>query len=82
MALYGSEKWDMRKNIPQGYRVVGEVSINLNGSSIRVPDQNLCLLEVGLPFLDSSNFTPTSNVISRIFYFGDGCQMTYSRIYS
>ena len=71
----------MRKDGPYGYRVLGELSRNVDGSSIRVLDQKLCLSKVGLPFLDSSNFTPTSNMISRTFYFGSGCQIEYSRIY-
>ena len=38
--------------------MLGEISKNVNGLSIRVSDQKLCLSKVGLPFLDSSNFTP------------------------
>ena len=82
MVLYGPKKWGMSKDVPLGYRALGDLFKNVNGSSIRVLDQRLCLPEVGLPFLDSSNFTPTSDVFSRTFYFGGGCQMEYSRMYS
>ena len=82
MTSYGPEKWGTNEIGPQGYKSLGDLSQNLNGLSIIVPDQNLCLLEVGLPFLDSSNFTPTFDMFSRTLYFGGGFQMEYSKIYS
>ena len=81
MALYRPKKWGMRKYGQKGYRELGELFKNVNNSSIKVPNQKLCLLEVRLPFLDSSNFSPTSNMPSRTFYFGGGFQMEYYKYY-
>ena len=78
----GPKNWGMRKGPPKGYRELVEIFGNVNSLSIGVPDQKLCLPEVGLPFLDSSNFTPTSDVFSRTFYFGGGFQMEYYKMYS
>ena len=73
----------MGKNeVPLGYRALWELSRNVNSSSIGATVQKLCLPEVQLPFLDSSNFVPTSNATSRAFFFGGGCQMEHSIIYS
>ena len=82
MALYRLKKWGVRKPDPYGYRELGELSININSLSIRVSDQKLCLSEVELPFLDSTNFTPTYDVFSRTFNSGSGCQISYSKMYS
>ena len=82
MTSYGPEKWGMSGACPKGYRELRELSGNVNGSSIRVTVQKLCLLEVRLPFLDSSNFAPTSNATSGAFCYGGGCQLAHSRMYS
>ena len=82
MASYGLKKWGTSKDGLKGYRELQDISKNLNGSSIGVSVQMLCLLKVGLPFLDSFNFTPTSNVTSGTFFFGNGFQLAHSRIYS
>ena len=82
MASNVPEKWGMSDAYPYGHRSLHELFENVNGSSIGVTVQKLCLLEVGLPFLDSSNFTLTSNMTSRAFSLGGGCQRAYSRMYS
>ena len=71
-----------QENIIHAYRELEYIFRNVNSSSIRVLDQKLCLTEVGLPFLDSSNFMLTCDVISRALYFGGGWKMAYSKIYS
>ena len=82
MAVYGPKKWGTKNACPQCYRALGELPRNVNSFSIKVSDQKLCLPEFGLPFLFFSNFTPTSDVFSKTFYFGSGFQMAYSKIYS
>ena len=82
MALNGTEKWGMRKAGPYSHIALHKLSKNVKGSSIGVTVQKLWLPEVGLLFLDSSNFTLTSNVTSRAFCLGGGCQPAYSRMYS
>ena len=80
MALYGPKKCGKNKYYPCTYSALRDLSKNINSSSIGVPDQKLCLPKLGLPFLDSSNFTSISDVISRTFYFGSRFQMTYYRM--
>ena len=80
--LVQARKMEHKKSHPLSYRLLGELCRNVNCLAIEVQDQKLCLPEVGLPFLDSSNFTLTSDKFSKTFYFGGGCQMTYSKFYS
>lgn len=82
MAFYGPKKWGTKKISSIGYRVLGNLFKNVNGLSIEVPNQKLCLPKVGLPFLDSSSVTLTSDMFYRTFYFVGGCQIEYSKIYS
>ena len=82
MALYRPEKWRTSKAGLLAHRALGELFENVNSLSIRATVQKLCLPEVRLPFLNSSNFAATSNATSGAFCFGGGCQIAHSRMYS
>jgi hypothetical protein len=65
MVSYGPKIWGVAIGGPQDYRVLKEISININVLSNCVSDQKLCLPKVGLPFLEPSIFSLTSNLTSR-----------------